>query len=377
MPWISAQEWTDFRDCRRRWDYSAPHRYNLEPAAPFRGCELERCVKEALAVFYFPGMWDWPRSVVRPLVTKGFERAAAAQQAVVEAHEPLGAAERQAWTGALVVGVRILETYVAQAPALDHFAPVLVETEYAAPVPTPGGNGSHSGRVLVTPAGEGVSYSGRVDGLVVDEYDAYWILRHRLVERWTPLEELVADPQSRAACWAWSEFYLGMTIAGTIDNELLIDPPPLPPTAMLPPGRRVAQSEGSGGGRSIPQHRRLSAQAMEPDDAHPIEIQETPGIRRVWIRRHPHDRDVVAAGLAADLAQMIDPATQTPPNPSPTRCARCAFLRPCLEVGEGRPAREALATGYRPRPSVPPRVTWSTGRGAAPPRFRGADGPQS
>lgn len=378
MPWITAQEWTDFGTCRRRWEFSSPFRRNLEPAARLRICDLERAVKEALAVYYFPGMWDWPRAVVLPLVTKGFERAVAEQRAAIDADRRLSRAEGVAWAESIDAGLRILDTYMAQAPALDHFAPVLTDTEFAAPVPDPAPHGADSSRGLVTHDGQGVTYIGRVDVLVVDVYDSYWIMRHRLVDQWTPIDELVTDQRSSAACWAWAGYYLGMTITGTVDNELRVDPPSAA-TGTGPPeprATRVAQSEGSGGGRSIPQHRRLSAQGMEPAELPRVEIQQAPGTRRAWIRRRPHDTDVVAADLAADLRRMIDPATPTPPNPSRDLCARCAFLRPCLETSYGCLPEDALRDGYRVKRPESPKVTWSTGRGAAPPTFRRAGRPE-
>jgi hypothetical protein len=103
-------------------------------------------------------------------------------------------------------------------------------------------------------------------------------VRHRVVgAHWPPTEQLVADEESLTACWAWEQFYLGMTIAGTIYNELRLPtgrtaeasepgpPVPDPPqrasrrwlrsrTAAAWP--RVRQHEPSGGGRSIPQRRR-------------------------------------------------------------------------------------------------------------------------
>ena len=63
-----------FKRCRRQWDFGARERQNLEPAeaaAP----DLELAVRDALAVYYFPGMWDWQRSVVLPLVLQGLARS--------------------------------------------------------------------------------------------------------------------------------------------------------------------------------------------------------------------------------------------------------------------------------------------------------------
>ena len=63
-----------FKRCRRQWDFGARERQNLEPAEAVAAPDLELAVRDALAVYYFPGMWDWQRSVVLPLVLQGFAR---------------------------------------------------------------------------------------------------------------------------------------------------------------------------------------------------------------------------------------------------------------------------------------------------------------
>ena len=64
-----------FKRCRRQWDFGARERQNYEPARPAAVPDLDLAVRDALAVYYFPGMWDWQRSVVLPLVLQGFARS--------------------------------------------------------------------------------------------------------------------------------------------------------------------------------------------------------------------------------------------------------------------------------------------------------------
>ena len=71
---ITAAERTRFKRCRRQWDFASPHRRNLrssgvvEPALP-------AALKDALAVYYYPGTWDWQHEVTQPLVHKALERS--------------------------------------------------------------------------------------------------------------------------------------------------------------------------------------------------------------------------------------------------------------------------------------------------------------
>ena len=100
---------------------------------------------------------------------------------------------------------------------MDRFAPVLIETDFEVDVLDPG----RPGAALVTTAGELIRYSGRIEMMAVDQHDAYWIVRHRVVGAdWPPTDRLVADEEGLAACWAWEQFYIGMAITGTVYNEL-------------------------------------------------------------------------------------------------------------------------------------------------------------
>ncbi|HJY97968.1 MAG TPA: hypothetical protein VJ371_23725, partial [Streptosporangiaceae bacterium] len=213
---VTAADRASFTRCRRQWDFGAALRQNLEPRQTPTLPDLDRAVRDALAVYYFPGMWDWDRAVRLPLVGQELERALTRQR-----QRQRGAADSSAddenWQEALDRGNALLDRYIAWAPNADRFAPVLVETDFEVDVLDP----VTPDAALVTSTGELIRYSGRVDMLVVDVHDAYWIVRHRVVAGdWPPAEQLVSDEESLVACWAWEHFYIGMTIAGTIYNEL-------------------------------------------------------------------------------------------------------------------------------------------------------------
>ncbi len=76
MTWVvTAEDRATFKRCRRAWDLSARTRRGLElKESPVD----DRAVMDALAVHYFPGMWAWDRTIVRPLVVKAAGADAAA-----------------------------------------------------------------------------------------------------------------------------------------------------------------------------------------------------------------------------------------------------------------------------------------------------------
>jgi hypothetical protein len=265
---------------------------------------------------------------------------------------------------------------------VDRFSPVLVETDFEVNVLDP----VRPEAGLVTAAGETVRYTGRVDLMAVDAHDAYWIVRHRVVDAdWPPTETLVANEEALAACWAWEQFYLGMGITGTVYNELRLTSPDRQRRVGWPRLRSrapaVRQHEPSGGGRSIPQHRRMYAQATAPRRVAQVEQRTEDGFRRTWLRRAP--ADVAAAGrrLGADAAEMTRAGVEVYPVPSAANCPPCPYFEPCRALQAGRDAEPILTSRYRKRPAGRPGEgrlggrAWGLGRGAAPPKFRrGQDG---
>ena len=106
--------------------------------------DLDRAVRDALAVYYFPGMWDWDRTVRLPLVGQELERALTRQRQRQRERQQQqrGAADSSAndenWQEAL--GRRPSPAGPATSPGhptSDRFAPVLVETDFEVDVLDP------------------------------------------------------------------------------------------------------------------------------------------------------------------------------------------------------------------------------------------------
>jgi hypothetical protein len=362
-----------FKRCRRQWDFGARERQNYEPARPAAVPDLDLAVRDALAVYYFPGMWDWQRSVVLPLVLQGFARSMGRQ--------PGGGG------GELAAGEGLLRRYFDWAPGVDRFSPIQVECAFEVNLPDPAGGD----RELVLADGRPIRYQGRADLLAGDEHDHYWIVAHRVVDRFGPADELLLDEELVAACWAMERLYPGMRVAGTVHNELQRPAPPAPRTAWSRLRRRLVHSdrqnrrsgrlqrglpqhEASGGGRSLPYARRGVARPGPPD-ADAVASQGDGEFRRTRVRRDRAELEAMGARLAAEALEMVDPGLSLHPSPAPEHCGTCQFVGPCLAMERGGDLRVVLEAGFRDR--GPERVepgrlgaaTWGMGRGAAPPRF--------
>jgi hypothetical protein len=366
-----------FKRCRRQWDLGARERRNYEAVQPAAEVDLDLAVRDALAVYYFPGMWDWRRSVVLPLVLQGFARSLRRQPAA----EHPSAADAADAAGA--AGEALLRRYFEWAPGVDRFSPIQVESVVEVNLPDP----AAEGRELVLADGRPIRYQGRVDLLAGDGHDRYWVVAHRVVDRFPAVDELVLDEELVAACWAVERFYPGMRVAGTVHNELRLDPadpggpggPGRPGwRGLLPrPPRRhergIPQHEASGGGRSLPYSRRRAVRARPPEAA--VTTRGNELFRRTQIRRERAELDAMGARLAAEALDMVDPELRVYPNPAPAHCGDCQFVAPCRALDQGGDVLAVLSAGYRDRgperiePGRLGAATWGTGRGAAPPRF--------
>lgn len=350
---IDPEQRARFKRCRRQWDFAS--RRGLEPVDA-DGPALPAAVKDALAVYYYPGTWDWQHDLKQSLVHKAVERSL-----------------NDAGAGAVIEAARALvDCYDAWASTIDDFAPVKIDHDVAGLLTDP----EQTGRGLLTPNGSGVVYACRVDLLAVDAADEYWVVCHQIVDDWQDSDALVRDEEAIAACWAWEQDYVGMEIVGTIHNEVRIGGP-LDLPAPAPGDRRtrlpVAQHEGSGGGRSIPQHQRVSARAPRGEVASQVDRHTAGPIHRTRIRRTR--QEIAAAGrqLAVEALDMVcEPAIY--PSPA-AHCSACEFAAPCLALFAGGDPEPILEAQFRRRPAgaqPKPRLgqaTWGFGRGAAPPQW--------
>ncbi|MEA2502338.1 MAG: hypothetical protein QOD01_2449 [Actinomycetota bacterium] len=353
---ITPSDRQAFKRCRRAWDFGSPLRQNLEPVDVEPAADLARALGDALAVWYFPGMWEWDRAIVRPLSLEGYHRAVAGWP--VDSHE------------VAVAGEALLGRYFQWAQTVDHFTPVRVETDFQVSVPDP----ADPIRDLVGADGAAVHFAGRVELLVVDELDRYWLVVHRVGDGWADVDELLLDERGTSLCWAWERAFIGMDLAGTIYNELRtdVDVGGLPPVAPM----------GTSAPVPVTGHRRMYVRpgsAIGADD--PRVTREGDDVfRRTRIRRGPVEMERVRHKLGLEARDMTSDGLAVYPTPTWASCQPCPFRPPCLALDTGDDAAGLLATFYRPQPPRAPvagrlgTVTWSIGRGAAPPTF-GRDRP--
>ncbi len=273
--------------------------------------DLGDAVRAALAVWYFPGMWEWGRAIVRPLALEAYRGVVAAWPAGYEA--------------VATQGEKLLGRYFDWAPAVDLFTPIRVATDLEVRVPDP----SDPRRDLAATDGVAVHYADRVDLVVVDPFNTYWLVDHR-----------IGDELGRAR---------------------------------RPRARRGRRRRLLGVGPFVPRHghrrrhlqraahRRRRFRRGVPADAGPARPgRARAGPPQARLRGAGHDdapawpctrRRHGTCARAACTGRRASPST---PAPTPRPCSRPGYRRrPPVVVQEGRLGG----------------ATWSMGRGAAPPKF--------
>ena len=77
---------------------------------------------------------------------------------------------------------------------------------------------------LARPDNRPVRYLGRIDGMVSDTNDEYWIVNHRVVYGgFQDLDTLMDDKLGLTHIWGMEFAYPQLWVAGIIYNELLVD----------------------------------------------------------------------------------------------------------------------------------------------------------
>jgi hypothetical protein len=322
-----------FLGCRRAWDFGALERQGLEPGGPARITDLQQAIKDALAVYYFPGMWEWNRAIVAPLATEGFAKALrtkrqAYEQATGAALETEDAERIEAASGA---GRRLLAAYYAWAPQADTWSTVQVETLFDVTIPDP----TRPDHGLLAADGRGVLYRIRIDLVVVDKAGRNWIVEHRLCEDgFAELDDLLLDDVALTRSWAWEQGFLGR-VAGTIHNELRLpradEPGPEAASSLAGPPSTGPDLEWiKVGGRHVRRYNGV-------------------WFRRTRIRRKREEIEGAGRRVAEQSRLMTRSDVRCYPAPEWSNCLSCEFREPCLALMQGADPKPVLAGSYRAR----------------------------
>lgn len=311
-----------FQRCRRAWDLGARGRQGYEPTEPVRVFDFGEAIHDALDVYYFPGMWDWNRAIVRPLAVKGFEKSMRRQRDAYAQTCELSPEQIRDWEQHLELGTGILQRYFEFAAGVDRFTPIGVASQFDIHLPDP----TNPDTGLTTSDGRPLQYRARIDLAVIDDHELYWLVEHRVITdaHWPSLDQLRIDEQALTRSWAWQQGFLAK-LEGTIYNEL----------------RAVAPGTGSA---------EVDVRAL-PGAGGIITQRSTESFRRTHLPRTELEIERQGTAVALEMQDMIDPSVRLYPNPSWEHCASCVYRPPCLAMTQGIDERPILEASYRKRVS--------------------------
>ncbi|MGH3874708.1 MAG: PD-(D/E)XK nuclease family protein [Pseudonocardiaceae bacterium] len=310
-----------FRRCRRAWDLGTRERQDYEPIEPPQVFDLGEAIRDALDVYYFPGMWDWNRAIVRPLAVAGLEKSMRRQRTAYEQARALSAEQVRDWEQHLELGTGVLQRYFEWALETDRFTPIQVAAQFDVNVPDPANPGSG----LVTPDQRAIQFRVKIDLAVIDDHELYWLVEHRIITGpdWPDLDQLRLDEQALTRSWAWQPGFLAK-LEGTIHNEL---------RATRPDPARTPE---------------VAVRAM-PGPGGIITQRSTESFRRTHIPRTELEIERRGIAIARELQEMTDPSLRIYPNPSWEHCSTCAYRSPCLAINQGLDEQPILHSSYRHR----------------------------
>lgn len=341
---LTTSDLRSFKRCRRAWDFGSPSRRNLVPNKAERPFELDTAIRDSLAVYYYPGMWTWPRKIVEPIA---FNKYAESMNRQLERHEErfgVSEGDRALFAELLPLGEAMLRRYYEWAPSVDWFHAVRVDTDFRVNPPHPDSPGDG-----LVAGGHAVNYAGRVDLLAVeqaewrrqqDEDTVYWIVHHRLAgESWASLSDLLIDDRAGSSSWAGQDA-ARVRVVGVVYNELRAG-------VSLP--ARVLSDSTLGDVSHTPVDPVLEAELAERLADERVRRQTSQWCRRTWVGMSPVEIEAHQQRDSEAIADMLSPELPVFPSPSPANCTACVFRAPCLAMSRGQDPAPILEQGYHER----------------------------
>ena len=335
-----------FKRCREMWNMTSKMRQNYEPIARYIHFDFGTAIHAAMEAYYWPTTWQYRK-------LREFNAVHVFKQTHAELMQKVRVGDVQfeiEFTEAYDVGLRMLEFYFTWAPQQDkYWRPIFVEIEFEVPIP---GlflgicsndtqklhlQGPHCENwISVQP----FVYQGRID-LVVEVFDeegnslGYFIVDHKTAGSFGEPQWLWLDDQCSSYAWALQKM-LGLKIQGVIYNQLKKSPPH-PPKQLKNGGFSVAKNQDT----SFDVYLRT----LRDHDINPSYYREFLSflkhnpkeyVRRTKVNYTQQQLSIVEERIKREAREMANPEISIYPTPSQWNCNSCRFLRPCMQIQEGR-----------------------------------------
>lgn len=350
---LSTTERQEFKECRRRWDYSSLSRQAIEPNRPAVALWFGTGIHHVLEMLYSrrkEGVVDGEEEFVVAEWTdwseKDIERIKESQ------HGQLWDEQLQALQDMTDLGREMLKGYVQWSSKVDFKAPegfkevLYTEKEFAVWVPGEDGEPYHF------TDGNGQQWEiwlvGRLD-LFVEDYDGrIWVVDHKTSKDRLDKENLVLDDQMTMYIWA-AQRILQKEIAGCWYNVLRKKLPVVP--------KVLASGKGLSKDKSIDTTPEVYLQAIEDNGFDPadyseilnlLENKDTGFFSRERVYRNQHEIAMAGRMLLMEAIDMLnDPYIY--PNPTWDCKWKCDYRDLCVALNRNDDVEYLRKTLYRSR----------------------------
>lgn len=347
---LSTTERQEFKECRRRWDYSSLSRQSIEPNRPAIALWFGTGIHYALEMYYKAHIdeTDEDFDIVAPWAywyqseLKRLEESQTVlwdeQKAELEEMYKLGSSMLQNYAEWSVVADTKIET---------GFKRVLyTEREFAVPIP------NSAGEPYRFIDGKGQEWEcwlvGRLD-MVVEDFDGrIWVLDHKTSKDRLDEEILILDDQMTMYLWAAQQI-LHKPIEGCYYNVLRKKLPVVP--EVLKSGKGLSKS------KMIDTTYDVYLQAILDNGFDPADYEDildhlankkTGFFERVKVRRNQHEIAMAGRMLLLEAIDMLnDPFIY--PNPTRDCKWKCDYKDLCLALNRNDDIDYLLKALYRKR----------------------------
>lgn len=359
---LHNSERSEFRECRRRWNWHFRENYN--PLITAHYFEFGEAYHIAMEVFYNPDTWGQDREVLATEALAAFVKRCEEQRKA--------ALDKGAWSSdsdantdydaRIVTGKEMLAYYFNEvAPFMDNFTPIECEKKYYMPVYVPG---THGEEVLTCPGNCGqnhppnapVQYVIRIDLLVKDKWENLWILD------WKTAGQLMQDEaylylDNQIASYVLVLRLNDIPVKGFIYHEQRRDAPEPPKRLTRQNNGRwfsVAKNQGTDYKTFLQtvlnEDRAAYDAGLYEEFLEHLEVAGPKYHQRFQITKADSELRNIAITLHGEATDMLhDPIIY--PNPSRFVCGRCPFRQPCMGANMGEDYHYTLDTMFEKGPA--------------------------
>ena len=339
---LSTTERQEFKECRRKWDFSSMSRRALEPKRPATALWFGHGIHKGLEVHYSGGdgvkaFDDWAQEELEKISQAS---CGLWDDQITELRE------------SIELGKGILEGYIQWAAVADntvqqgfkfvHFT----EREFIVPIK------DSQGEVATFTDAKGQKWAmflvGRFDMIVEDFFERLWVMDHKTSKDKLDIEILTLDDQMTVYLWAAQEIF-GRPFEGAYYNVLRKKLPSIP--------RVLASGKGLSRDKSIDTtyevyYNEIIKQGFNPEDYEDILsiLREKPNTfyQREKVRRNQAEIRNAGAWLYYEAIDMLnDPFLYA--NPTWDCKWKCDFRDICKAMNRNDDVEFMLENMFQPR----------------------------